>query len=230
MASCHLSIAMTTVGQRLRRRSGNVLSSTEWSGLSSAVAKSQRKWRKSAGCFSCRCARWAPQQGPRHMTPEDCPVTSAVGLFSVSVPAEGEWDQREEKCGFPAEPHQVFSCPVQVRVTTTWAWGNYTHLRAFLIRKGPSNVLKVWSETFNDDSGDITTVMLTPLGPHLEYQRRKTWNKIVKNKVNQCISKNVRSYKAHVCVVLLHLFFVILTIFKDLCLLTCYGQWIGCHF
>lgn len=59
---------MTTAGQRLRRRRGNMPGSTEWSGLSSAVARSQRKWRKSAASSSCRCARWALPQAVCHMT------------------------------------------------------------------------------------------------------------------------------------------------------------------
>lgn len=120
---------MTTAGQRLRRRRGSMPSSTEWSGLSSAVARSQRKWRKSGASSSCRCARWAPPQAVCHTETLSCDVNSRP-VPCASVPAEGERDQREEKCGFPAGPHQVFPCPVQVR-------------NMFLLRTRPSAVERV---------------------------------------------------------------------------------------
>lgn len=55
---CHLLfLVFCAIARRLRRRRGNMPSSTAWSVRRSPAQRSQKRWRRSGGSFSCRCVR-----------------------------------------------------------------------------------------------------------------------------------------------------------------------------
>lgn len=190
---------MTTAGQRLRRRRGNAPSSTEWSGLSSVVARSQRKRRKSAASFSCRCARWALPQACCQMATEDsvmwlqqsaCSLCFSTCWRSMRSTWRKVWISCRASSSISMPSASMYGGSLRLlelsRITHIWV--------SFFIRTRPSAPLKVTA--LNQKCHRVTssvrlhchfpsvmtreTLQLWSLGAHLDHLKRKSWNKIAK--------------------------------------------------